>query len=130
MQYQLQYHEAHQQIISMLGDMSSYFKWLRENNPDGYEKKAHWLVIIRDYIKASKYAYIALEQEADEAYRRGIEQGKYIAEKQDFEQQVHEWLRSYQPIQRAGMYSISNSFKEGIRAKSIEQLEQEMPHLF
>lgn len=123
------YHAAHNGILRVLGDMKGYFEWLRENDPDRYEKRAWWLVDIANYVKAAKSAYIALEEEAESAYLRGVQQGKGAAERMDFEQQLRDFLNTYRPYYRAGLYQ-DDATREGIRQYSLQQSMNDFPNLY
>lgn len=127
---EIDFQTAYNDLYTAVLDMKGYMEYLRDNNPDAYEKRAYWLTTAWNFLKASAEMQDRMEAEINDAYTRGVEAGKKQAEKQNLADSLREWLRTPRRFERTGFYLRNPDMKEDIREYTKMQAMQDFPNLF
>jgi hypothetical protein len=127
---ELDYQTAYNELYDALLDMKGYMEYLRDNNPDAYEKRAYWLTTAWTFLKASGAMQERMEQEINDSYSRGVEVGRRSIEKQNLADALRDWLRMPRRFERTGLYWNNPDLHEDIREYTKMQAQSDFPHLF
>ncbi len=136
---ELDYRYAYDTALTALLDMKGYMEYLRDNNPESYEKRAHWITDLWNFLKASEDMIQNMHEALDTQYKRGVEVGKGISVEYDFQHKMGQWFNKHSLYkctdtnlhQFVQKYQLTTSqVKEQLRKQSIDQLKQDCPELF
>lgn len=127
---ELDFQSAYNDLYDALIDMKGYLEYLRDNNPDAYEKRGYWLTTAWTFLKASAEMQRRMEMEINDSYARGVEAGKRLAEKDNLADTLRKWLCTPRRFERTGFYLRHQDLHEDIREYTKMQAQADFPNLF